>query len=132
MFTEPPEKDLARVYVLVVHKDGESVTTLPARLAADGEYTKAAAAYLGAKADDPVYQRIESSLLAAIPGLPRMEKPDPAKPRLLNLRVYESHNERAAARKVEMFEKASWPSSAGSGSRRCSSPRPWSGPRCPT
>jgi hypothetical protein len=27
------------------------------------------------------------------------------KPRLFNLRVYESHNERAAAKKVEMFEK---------------------------
>jgi hypothetical protein len=50
-----------------------------------------------------VYQRIESSLLAAIPGMAKMEKPDPSKPRLFNLRVYESHNERAAAKKVEMF-----------------------------
>jgi len=106
VFTEPPEKDAARVYVLVVHKDAESVVALPAKLAADADYAKAAAAYLGAKADDPVYVRIESSLLAAIPGMPKLEKPDPTKPRLLNLRVYESHNERAAARKVEMFETA--------------------------
>jgi hypothetical protein len=49
--------------------------------------------------------RIESSLLAAIAGMPRLEKPDASKPRLLNLRIYESHNERAAAKKVEMFEK---------------------------
>jgi NIPSNAP len=51
-----------------------------------------------------VYQRIDSSLLAAIPGMPRLDKPDPSKPRLFNLRVYESHNERAAAKKVEMFD----------------------------
>ena len=36
--------------------------------------------------------------------MPKLEKPDTSKPRLLNLRVYESHNERAAAKKVEMFE----------------------------
>ena len=106
VFTEPPVKDVARVFVLVVHHSAESVTTLPARLAADDEYRKGAAAYLGARAADPVYQRIESSLLAAIPGMPRMEKPDPSKPRRLNLRVYESHNERAAAKKVEMFQTA--------------------------
>src|SRR6185312_5618057 len=41
----------------------------------------------------------------AIAGMPRLEKPDASKPRLLNLRIYESHNERAAAKKVEMFEK---------------------------
>src|SRR3954452_10014539 len=41
VFAEPPEKDLARVYVLVVHKDAESVVTLPARLAEDGEFRKA-------------------------------------------------------------------------------------------
>jgi len=106
IFTEPAEKDVVRVTVLVVHNDAESVVTLPARLADDGEFKKAAAAYLAARADDPVYQRIESSLLAAIQGMPKLEKPDTSRPRLLNLRVYESHNERAAAKKVEMFESA--------------------------
>jgi hypothetical protein len=105
VFTEPAEKDLVRVYVLVVHKTAESVTTLPTRLAADKEYLHTAGAYLAAKADDPVYQRIESSLLAAISGMPKLERTDASKPRLFNLRVYESHNERAAAKKVEMFEK---------------------------
>ncbi|WP_020474336.1 NIPSNAP family protein [Zavarzinella formosa] len=105
VFVEPPEKELLRVYVLVVHKTAESVATLPAKLTADEEYQKAASAYLAAKADDPVYQRIESSLLTAISGMPKLEKPDATKPRLLNLRIYESHNERGAAKKVEMFEK---------------------------
>jgi hypothetical protein len=35
--------------------------------------------------------------------MPRLVRPDTAKPRLLNLRVYESHNERASRKKVEMF-----------------------------
>lgn len=105
VFAEAPDNDLIRVFVLVVHKSAETVATLPVKLADDEEYRKAAAAYLGAKADDPVYVRIESSLLSAIAGMPRLVKPDATKPRLLNLRVYESHNERAAAKKVEMFEK---------------------------
>ena len=105
VFAEAPENDLIRVFVLLVHKSAETVATLQAKFAEDEEYRKTAAAYLAAKADDPVYVRIESSLLSAIAGMPRLEKPDASKPRLLNLRVYESHNERSAAKKVEMFEK---------------------------
>jgi hypothetical protein len=105
VFVEPAEKDLLRAHVLIVHKNADSVATLSGKLAADAEYIKAADAYLAAKAADPVYLRIESSLLTAIAGMPKLEKPDVTKPRLLNLRVYESHNERAAAKKVEMFEK---------------------------
>jgi hypothetical protein len=52
-----------------------------------------------------VYSRIESSLMVPIEGIPRLEKPDLSKPRLLNLRIYESHNERAAKKKIEMFNK---------------------------
>lgn len=105
VFVAPAEKDLLKVHVLVVHKAADTVASLPAGLAADAEYRKAAEAYLAAKPDDSVYLRIEGSLLAAIAGMPKLEKPDPSKPRLFNLRVYESHNERAAAKKVEMFEK---------------------------
>ena len=58
-FTEPPEKDLLRLTVLFVHKNADEVVGLPGRLAADEEYRKAAAAYLAARPDDPVYLRIE-------------------------------------------------------------------------
>ena len=105
VFTEEPMKNLLRLTVLIVYKNAEEIAGLPARLAADEAYRTAAAAYYAAKPDDPVYQRIESSLLAAIGGMRHLEKPDAAKPRLLNLRIYESHNERAAAKKIEMFEK---------------------------
>jgi hypothetical protein len=72
-------------------------------LSGDSGYRTAAATFLAAPASDPVYERIESSLLGAIDALPHLEKPDTSKPRLLNLRIYESHNERAAAKKIEMF-----------------------------
>jgi hypothetical protein len=106
VFIETAEKDLVRVSVLVVHKTSESVASLPNRLALDKEYLSAADKYLTAKADDPVYQRIDSSLMTAIGGMPKLERPDASKPRLFNLRMYESHNERAAAKKIEMFEKS--------------------------
>ena len=105
VFTENAEPGKLAVYVLIVFKDGGQCATLANRLAADTEHQKAGAEYLTAVAADPVYERIESSLLGAIEGLPRLEKPDTAQPRLLNLRIYESHNERAAAKKVEMFNK---------------------------
>ena len=56
-----------------------------------------------------MYERIESSLLGAIASMPKLEKPDASKPRLLNLRIYESHNERAARKKIEMFNEHELP-----------------------
>ena len=99
-----PDGKLA-VHVLIVLKSADEAATLGARLAADAEYAKAAADYLAAPASDPVYERIESSFLGAIGGMPKLAKPDTTKARLLNLRIYESHNERAAAKKIEMFNK---------------------------
>lgn len=105
VFNEKVEKGSPRTFVLIVHPSAETIATLSARLDADEEYRKAAADYLAAKPADSVYSRIESSLLAAIEGLPKIEKPDASKPRLFNLRIYESHNERAGKKKIEMFNK---------------------------
>jgi len=94
-----------KLFVLIVHRSPEQFATLSTRLANDEDYLKAAADYLAVRPPDSVYTRIESSLLAAIAGIPKLEKPDAAKPRLLNLRIYESHNERAGLKKIEMFNK---------------------------
>jgi hypothetical protein len=99
--TSVPEK--AITYVLIVHQSADEIFALPAKLAADAEHQKAGADYLAATPADPVYERIESSLHLAIEGMPKLAKPDTSKARLLNLRIYESHNERAAAKKIEMF-----------------------------
>jgi hypothetical protein len=106
VFVEKEDEDNRKVYVLIVHRSAEQAATLSARLHADEEYRKAAKGYLDAPPGDPVYTRINSSLLAAIEGMPRLAKPDTGKPRLLNLRIYESHNERAGQKKIEMFNKS--------------------------
>lgn len=106
VFVEKGDADERKVYVLIVHPSAEQVVSLSARLHADEEYHKAAKEYFDARPDDPVYTRINSSLLGAIEGMPRLARPDTGKPRLLNLRIYESHNERAAQKKIEMFNKS--------------------------
>jgi hypothetical protein len=105
VFGEDAGKDLRKVYVLIVHPSAENVTAVPARLAVDADYQKAAAEFLSVPPGDPVYSRIDSSLLLPIAGMPRLARPDSSRPRLLNLRIYESHNERSAAKKIEMFNQ---------------------------
>ena len=106
VFVEKDKDQAVNVFVLIVHPSADSVAALSGRLAGDREYLEAARDYLAAPAADPVFRRIESSLLVPIDGMPRLEKPDTSKPRLLNLRVYESHNERTAKKKIEMFNKS--------------------------
>ena len=107
VFVEKEKADKCKVYVLIVYSPArQEIAALSAHLPMDEEYRKAAKEYLDASAREPVYTRIDSSLLSAIEGMPRLAKPDTGKPRLLNLRIYESHNERAAQKKIEMFDKS--------------------------
>jgi hypothetical protein len=103
VFSEANGKDGLFVHVLTVFSSPDQIVSLPARLAADAGHQQADAEYLAAPASDPVYDRIESSILLALEGMPRLVKPDTSKPRIMNLRIYESHNERAALKKLEMF-----------------------------
>jgi hypothetical protein len=105
VFVEKVSEDQSKVHVLIVHPSADSVVALPDRLTADEDYRKQAREYLEAPASEPVYIRIDSSLLVPIAGMPKLERPDTARPRLFNLRIYESHNERAARTKIEMFNK---------------------------
>lgn len=105
VFVDKASPEQTKVHVLIVYPSTDAVSSMSDRLAEDAEYRKLAADYLAAPASDPVYARIESSLLTAIDGMPKLEKPDASKPRLLNLRIYESHNERAGKKKIEMFNK---------------------------
>lgn len=98
--------DSPTLYVLLTHKTLESVATAAGRLAADAEYQKAGAAFLNAPATDPTYVRMESSLMVAFSGMPKLEVPAGVaekKPRLFELRTYESHNKAASRKKIEMF-----------------------------
>lgn len=91
-------------YVLVSYDSAEQWATISAKLTSDPEYLKAAADYLAVQATDPIYDRIESSLFRAFETMPKVEKPA-GKPQMFNLRIYESHNEAAGQKKIEMFNK---------------------------
>jgi hypothetical protein len=96
------------LYVLIPYPNVETFLGAPAKLAADKEYQKAAAAYLGASIDDPAYTRYESTLLWAFRDVPRIRIPAETagkKPRIFELRIYESHSETAALKKIEMFNE---------------------------
>ena len=98
--------DSPSLYVLIPHKSLDSVHMTTARLAADTEYQKAGASFINIPASDPAYVRMQSSLMVAFEGMTQMEVPAAAsgnKPRIFELRTYESHNERANKKKIEMF-----------------------------
>jgi hypothetical protein len=100
---EPPQ-----VFVLIPHVSPASLSGVSRRLQADMEYLRLGAEYLDLPATDPACDRIESSVLAAFDRMPKLEIPKAAagKPsRLVQLRIYESHNEAAGQKKIEMFNQ---------------------------
>ncbi len=91
-------------YLLIPYHSAEQMTAVTAGLWSDATYQQAAAEYLSVPATDAIYDRVESSLYSAIEGLPQLATPT-GKPTLFNLRIYESHNEAAAKKKIEMFNQ---------------------------
>jgi hypothetical protein len=101
--------DSPTMYALIPHKSAESFATFTDRLRSDAEYQKAGAEFINAPATDPPYVRVESSLLAAFEGFPKLEIPvgtAAKKPRIFELRTYESHSKKASKKKIEMFNTA--------------------------
>lgn len=95
-------------HVLIPYKTIEAFATLSARLAADTAYQQAGAAYLNTLATAPAFVRIESSLLRAFESIPVLEPPFGGgeagrRPRLFEMRTYESHSELASQKKIGMF-----------------------------
>jgi hypothetical protein len=73
-------------------------------LSNDKEYEAAAAEYNALPLDKTIYNRIESSLLLAFDGMPKMmEVIDGTS--LFELRTYEGYSEDAVRRKIKMFNK---------------------------
>jgi hypothetical protein len=109
VFTVAVGPDAPTLHLLVPHPTMASVATLPERLAADAEYRRIGAPVLDAPAAEPPYDRIESSLLVAFAGQPRLAVPPQlaaGKGRVFELRRYESHSERASATKIDVFNQA--------------------------
>lgn len=98
------ESGTVRVFALFTHQSAGSASLLTALMEQDPVYKKEALTFLAAMPTDPVYLSCSSTLLSAINGMPKLAKPDKSTPRIFNLRTYGSNNQRAAGKKVEMFE----------------------------
>lgn len=96
------------LYVLLPHKNIESVIGLRQKLEYDKEYQKNGAGFLNATMDEQKYFRVESSLMRAFKNFPAVQVSDLAKQkksRIFELRTYESHSELYAKRKIHMFNE---------------------------
>ncbi len=98
--------DPLSIFVLIPYPSFEAFGSAAARLAADREYQAAGAPYLDAPKSAPAYDRFDSWLMLAFAGMPKLEQPGfskDRKPRMFEMRTYESHSEAKALKKVEMF-----------------------------
>lgn len=102
VFTELKPEGQTKLYVIIPYADIEAFAAVHEKLMNDATYRSAAEAYLNAPATAPAYQRIENSLLYAFSKMPNM-KIDSGKPRIFELRRYESPTEAAGKKKIEMF-----------------------------
>lgn len=101
-----PETDLSPIYVLLPHKNFESVLTCTQKLLGNAEYLEKGAAVLNAPASAPAFGRVESSLLLAFKGMPCLETPVKNAGRVVQLRTYESPSVKTGQKKIEMFNDA--------------------------
>lgn len=99
--------DSADLYVLEPHKSVESAVGAMDRLAGDREYMEAVGELPPSddEKSDPLFQRLESSLMLAFDGIPKVEVPSKKESRVFQLRIYESHNFERAKKKIAMFNE---------------------------
>jgi hypothetical protein len=95
-------------YLLMPSSKLETLVTADLELAKDPVFVKAGAPFWDAPAGSPPYVRIESSLLRAFEGYPRVTPPASAAAkgkRIYQLRQYQSPTNADHVRKVEMFHQ---------------------------
>jgi hypothetical protein len=105
VFTEIDDSPTNSIYVLLPADSFEAFQKIPAQLAADATYQKAAADFLNAPKTNAAYERFETSLLGAFDAMKHMSLP-PAdkKPTVFELRNYISSSENKGLNKIKMFE----------------------------
>ncbi len=97
------------VWLVLPHPTLESFVQVSARLNADPVVQQAGADYLQAPKTSPAFERIDTWLLLAFKGLPRLDLPafsaNRTPTRVFELRDYESHSELKAFSKMAMFDE---------------------------
>lgn len=111
-FTVVYGENAPSLLLVLTHPTLESAVSLRERLAGDAAYARAGAAVVDAPLSDPAYVRVESTLLRAIAAMPAVEPAAgaaTAAARIVELRTYESHSDRAALNKLRMFNAGEVP-----------------------
>ena len=93
-------------YVLIPGTNLETLVNVDLLLAKDGTFLKVAEPFWNSSAKEPAFERIESTLLRAFEGWPKLTVPAAAAQngkRIFQLRTYESPSLFDHIRKVEMF-----------------------------
>lgn len=104
VFTELKPAGQTKVYVMVPYNSIDHFDDVSKNLENDARYKAEGSAYLNSPPAEPAYIRIESSLLKAFTHMPAMEVP-PDRPRIFELRQYQSASESAGKKKIEMFNE---------------------------
>jgi hypothetical protein len=102
VFTELQPAGQTKIYMLTPYNSLNHFNEINDKIGKDAEFLSKGAAYLNAPASEPAYERIESSLLKAFAHSPKMVVPQ-QKPRMFELRQYQSASEAAGKKKIEMF-----------------------------
>ena len=92
------------LFMLIPHKSFDAMLKAWNNLIENDDFIRAADTDIS----DPLYYRMESSLMLAFEELPTIEIPESIKGkagRIFEIRTYESHNRLKAKLKVEMFNK---------------------------
>jgi hypothetical protein len=107
VFTEPEAKDGPAVWVLFAHPSLESIAKVNASVNEDPAVLAAGADYLNSPTkENPAFDRIDTWILLPFSGQPKLVVPALAregKPRIFEMRTYESFSEAKALKKVAMF-----------------------------
>jgi len=93
-------------YVLIPGSSVETLAELDLRLGKDTDFLKVAEPFWNATAKAPAFQRVETSLMAAFEGWPKLTPPVSSATkgkRMFQMRTYESPSNGDHQRKVEMF-----------------------------
>lgn len=95
------------VWVLIPHASLDAFVQVSAALNIDPDVQSAGATYLQTPKSAPAFERVDSWLLLAFAGMPRLELPafarDRVPTRVFEMRDYESHSELKALNKMAMF-----------------------------
>jgi hypothetical protein len=127
--------DTPAYYLLLSSTKLETLVTADLELAKDASFMKAAAPFWDAPGSTPPYIRIESTLLRAFEGYPKLTVPAAAtrkERRIYHLRTYVSPTNMDHVRKVEMFHHGEFEIFAKAGAANVFYADALIGPRLPS